>query len=129
VGGTGPGSLVTVRSVGGFPSGTDGPGTVHHVAWRVPDDTAQLVLRERVAGAGLDPTQVIDRKYFRSVYFREPGGVLFEVATDRPGFVIDESVEQLGRRLMLPSQYEEFRSGIEATLPPLHHSGIHDRIG
>ena len=120
VGDGGPGTLVDVRSVGGFVRGAGGAGTVHHVAWRVPDDAAQLQMRERVSKAGLDPTPVIDRHYFHSVYFREPGGVLFELATDPPGFAIDEPVTGLGARLMLPRQYEAHRTQIEALLPPIH---------
>ena len=120
VGDGGPGTLVDVRSVGGFVRATGGAGTVHHVAWRVPDDTAQLQMRERVTKAGLEPTPVIDRNYFHSVYFREPGGVLFELATDPPGFAIDEPVARLGERLMLPRQYEAHRAQIEAILPPIH---------
>ena len=120
VGDGGPGTLVDVRSVGGFVRGAAGAGTVHHVAWRVPDDAAQLKMRERVTQARLDPTPVIDRHYFHSVYFREPGGVLFELATDPPGFAIDEPVPRLGERLMLPQQYEAHRAQIEAILPPIH---------
>jgi predicted esterase/catechol 2,3-dioxygenase-like lactoylglutathione lyase family enzyme len=120
VGDGGPGTLVDVRSVGGFVRGAGGAGTVHHVAWRVPDDAAQLKMRERVTQARLDPTPVIDRNYFHSVYFREPGGVLFELATDPPGFAIDEPVARLGERLMLPRQYEAHRAQIEAILPPIH---------
>jgi predicted esterase/catechol 2,3-dioxygenase-like lactoylglutathione lyase family enzyme len=120
VGDGGPGAVVDVRSVGGFVHGAGGAGTVHHVAWRVPDDAAQLQMRERVTQAGLDPTPVIDRNYFHSVYFREPGGVLFELATDPPGFAIDEPVARLGERLMLPRQYEALRPQIEAILPPIH---------
>jgi predicted esterase/catechol 2,3-dioxygenase-like lactoylglutathione lyase family enzyme len=120
VGDGGPGTVVDVRSVGGFVHGAGGAGTVHHVAWRVPDDGAQLQMRERVTQAGLDPTPVIDRSYFHSVYFREPGGVLFELATDPPGFALDEPVGRLGERLMLPRQYEAHRAQIEAILPPIH---------
>ena len=116
----GPGTLVDVRSVGGFFRGADGAGAVHHVAWRVTDDATQLAARERVIAAGLEPTPVIDRQYFRSVYFREPGGVLFELATDAPGFAVDEPVEQLGQHLMLPPQYEAYRAQLEAVLPPIH---------
>jgi len=116
----GPGMLVDVRSIGGFPRGVGGAGTVHHVAWRVADDAAQLELREQVIHAGLDPTPVIDRQYFHSVYFREPGGVLFALATDPPGFTIDEPAERLGEGLMLPPQYEAHRAEIETVLPPLH---------
>jgi predicted esterase len=90
------------------------------VAWRVADDATQLQVREQVTNAGLHPTPVIDRQYFHSVYFREPGGVLFELATDPPGFAIDEPVARLGERLMLPPQYEGHRAEIEAILPPTH---------
>jgi predicted esterase/catechol 2,3-dioxygenase-like lactoylglutathione lyase family enzyme len=116
----GPGTFVDVRSIGGFVQGAGGAGTVHHVAWSVADDETQLAVRERVANAGLHPTPVIDRNYFHSVYFREPGGVLYELATNPPGFAIDEPVEALGERLMLPAQYEQHRSEIEASLPRIH---------
>ena len=116
----GPGRIVDLRAIGGFPGGAGGAGTVHHVAWRVAHDSAQLELRERVVAAGLNATPVIDRNYFHSVYFREPGGVLFELATDPPGFAIDEPVEHLGERLQLPPQYEPLRADIEAVLPPIH---------
>jgi predicted esterase len=97
-----------------------GAGTVHHVAWSVADDAAQLAVRQRVLEAGLEPTPVIDRNYFQSVYFREPGGVLFELATKPPGFAVDEPVESLGEQLMLPPQFESYRAQIEAALPPIH---------
>ena len=116
----GPGRLVNVRTVGGFLRGTGGAGTVHHVAWAVTDDEAELAVRSAVVGSGLDATPVIDRTYFHSVYFREPGGVLFELATLPPGFTVDESVDQLGQALKLPSQYEPMRAEIEAILPPIH---------
>jgi predicted esterase/catechol 2,3-dioxygenase-like lactoylglutathione lyase family enzyme len=116
----GPGTYVDIRAVGGFPRGVGGVGTVHHVALRVPDDAAQLEARAQVAAAGLDPTPVIDRQYFHSVYFHEPGGVLFELATDSPGFTIDEPKDRLGERLMLPPQYEPYRAQIEAALPTIH---------
>src|SRR4029077_1358811 len=106
VGDGGPGTIVDVRSVGGFVHGAGGAGTVHHVAWRVPDDSAQLQMRERVKEAGLDPPPVIDRDYFLSVYFFETGGVVFDLPTDPPGFAIDEPLAELGQRLMLPRQYE-----------------------
>ena len=116
----GPGTFVDVRPIGGFVQGASGAGTVHHVAWRVADDAAQLAVRDRVITAGLHPTPVIDRTYFHSVYFREPGGVLYELATDSPGFTIDEPAERLGERLMLPPQYEPHRGEIEAVLPRIH---------
>jgi glyoxalase family protein len=100
--------------------GVTGAGTVHHVAWRVPDDAAQLTLRASIERAGLEPTPVIDRQYFHSVYFREPGGVLYEIATSSPGFAVDEPLDRLGERLMLPPQFEPQRTEIEAALPPVH---------
>ena len=120
VGDGGPGTLVDVRTVGGFLQGSGGAGTVHHIAFRVADDAAQLAMRARVGEAGLQATPVIDRSYFHSVYFREPGGVLYELATDLPGFAIDEPLERLGERLMLPAQLEPRRAQIEAVLPPIH---------
>lgn len=116
----GPGRIVNVRTIGGFGHGADGAGTVHHVAFAVEDDAAQLAMRRRVLDAGLDATPVIDRNYFHSVYFREPGGVLCELATTPPGFAIDEPLEHLGERLMLPSQYEPQRAQLEAQLPRIH---------
>ena len=120
IGDGGPGTVVQVRSTGGFMQGVSGPGTVHHVAWRVPDSATQLAVRDLVGQAGLEATPVIDRHYFRSVYFREPGGVLYELATNSPGFAIDEPVERLGEKLTLPPQFESRRAEIEALLPPVH---------
>ena len=120
VGEGGPGSLVDVRTIGAFPEAASGAGTVHHIAWSVADDDAEVALRQRVLDAGFEPTPVIDRHYFHSVYFREPGGVLFELATNPPGFTVDEPVETLGQRLMLPAQYEPFRAQLEAALPAIH---------
>jgi glyoxalase family protein len=114
------GSIGDVRAVGGFPRGNIAVGTVHHVAWRVPDESSQLALRDTLVARGLQPTPVVDRRYFRSVYFREPGGVLFELATDGPGFTIDEAPKHLGATLQLPPQYAQYREYIEATLPELH---------
>ena len=99
--------------------GRQGAGTVHHVAFRVPTDEAEREVRERLLSLGLQPTPVVDRQYFRSVYTREPGGLLFEVATDPPGFAADEGADRLGRSLMLPPQYEPQRARIEARLAPL----------
>jgi glyoxalase family protein len=120
IGDGGAGSLVDVRSVGGFVSGQPGAGTVHHVAWAIADDVKQLALRSRLESAGYQPTPVIDREYFHSVYFREPGGILFEIATNAPGFTVDEPLDHLGGRLMLPRQYEAHRAEIESVLPPIH---------
>ena len=113
-------SVVDVRTIGAFPRGNISVGTVHHVAWRVSDDRIQLEMRAGLVAAGLDPTPVIDRQYFHSVYFLEPGGVLFELATDPPGFAIDESVAHLGEQLMLPPQYEPARAQLAASLPEIH---------
>lgn len=115
-----PGTFVDVRAVGGFGVGAGGAGTVHHVAFALEDDRAELAMRERVGEAGLQPTAVIDRNYFHSVYFREPGHVLFELATVPPGFTVDEPVERLGERLMLPPQYEPQRAELESVLPRIH---------
>jgi glyoxalase family protein len=119
VGDGGPGRIVDVRTTGGFLPGLGGRGTIHHVAWAVADDAAELAMRERVIEHGLQPTPVIDRQYFHSVYFREPGGVLFELATLPPGFALDEPVERLGESLRLPAQHEPRRAEIEAALPDL----------
>ena len=98
--------------------GHPGAGTVHHVAWAVHMDD-QLAWRERVVAAGARPTPVIDRFYFRSVYFREPSGVLFELATIGPGFTVDEPLETLGERLSLPPDYEHLRERLDGVLTPL----------
>jgi glyoxalase family protein len=116
--GTAPiGAVVDIRRVGGFWHGLGGAGVVHHVAFRVPDDAAEAAIRERAAQAGLHPTAQLDRYYFRSVYFRQPRGVLFEVATDGPGFTADEPVESLGSALRLPPWMETSHTAIEARLP------------
>ena len=94
-------------------------GSVHHIAFRVVNDEEQLRVRERLVERGLNVTPVIDRQYFHSIYFREPNGILFEVATDGPGFLIDESADQLGESLKLPPIYESARSEIERVLPAI----------
>lgn len=99
-------------------------GTVHHVAWRVADDAEQVAWREKIAAAGLHVTPVLDRQYFHSIYFREPGGVLFEIATDPPGFALDEGVESLGTALKLPPWLEADRERIERRLPRLEVDGV-----
>ncbi|RZJ68349.1 MAG: ring-cleaving dioxygenase [Flavobacterium sp.] len=95
-------------------------GSVHHVAFRVKDDATLLEFREKVIAHDLSITPQIDRQYFHSLYFREPGGVLFEIATDNPGFMIDETLEDLGKGLKLPAQYESKRASIEAHLTPIN---------
>lgn len=99
--------------------GRMGVGAVHHVAWRTTDDASQLEVRRLLLQHGYQATAVMDRKYFHSIYFREPGGVLFEVATDPPGFAVDEAVEALGTTLKLPEWLETRRSQIEGVLPKL----------
>lgn len=96
-----------------------GAGSVHHVAFRVPDDEAQVSLQRRLGDAGFGVTEVKDRQYFRSIYFREPGGVIFEIATDVPGFAVDEPEAQLGQMLKLPPWLESRRADLERALPPL----------
>jgi predicted esterase/catechol 2,3-dioxygenase-like lactoylglutathione lyase family enzyme len=114
-----PGILYDLVADPKAPLGRPGGGTVHHIAFRALDDAEQKRWRETVRKTGLNPTPVIDRNYFHSIYFREPGGVLFEIATDPPGFAIDEAPERLGESLKLPPQYESIRGDIEAGLPPL----------
>lgn len=99
--------------------GRMGIGVVHHIAWRARSAAEQLELRALLVSAGLDVTPVLDRNYFQSIYFREPGGVLFEVATDGPGFTVDEPLDELGTRLKLPSWLEPRRTRLEARLPEL----------
>jgi glyoxalase family protein len=94
-------------------------GSVHHVAFRVKDEQTLMYYRDRVVAMGLHITEKIDRNYFYSLYFREPGGVLFEIATDNPGFTVDEPLNELGTHLMLPPQYEANRTQIEGVLPKL----------
>jgi glyoxalase family protein len=107
--------------------GWGGAGGVHHIAWRTPDDERQLAWQQTVTEAGLRVTPVMDRQYFRSIYFREPGGVLFEIATDPPGFLRDEPLESLGTELKLPPWLERQRAQIEGHLPrlELRHNGTH----
>ena len=99
-------------------TGVQGAGTVHHIAWAVPDDD-QPAWRERVVAGGLYATPIIDRTYFHSVYFREPSGVLFEIATRGPGFAVDEPPDRLGETLQLPPRYEDLRPRLERLLTPL----------
>jgi glyoxalase family protein len=119
VGNGGPGRRVEIRELPDERRGTWGTGAVHHVAFRVDDDDHQARIRDRVAAAGQQPTEVIDRFWFRSIYFKEPGGALFEVATDGPGFAVDEDPDALGERLILPPWLESRRAEIEADLTSL----------
>jgi glyoxalase family protein len=119
VGPGGPGSEVLVVERPEAPVARLGRGGVHHVAFRTPDDEEHAAWRERVRSFGLGVTPQIDRFYFRSIYFREPGGVLFEIATDGPGFATDEDANHLGERLSLPPFLEPRREAIEAGLEPI----------
>jgi glyoxalase family protein len=111
--------ILDVREAAGERRGAWGVGSVHHLAWRVDDEAHQLAVRMQVESAGSQATPVIDRFWFKSVYFKEPGGVLFELATDGPGFAVDEDREHLGEALVLPPWLEPARSRIEAVLPTL----------
>ncbi|PRO66195.1 ring-cleaving dioxygenase [Alkalicoccus urumqiensis] len=104
--------------------GEDGPGTIHHVAWRAADDKVQGGWKKKVEQSGVYVTPVRERQYFQAVYFRVPGGVLFEIATDAPGFLVDEPEYRLGKSLMLPSWLEPERKQVEASLPPLTEKNI-----
>lgn len=116
-----PGDAATVVDVldGADDRGVQAGGTVHHIAFRVPDRDAQERWRAELVDRGLEVTEILDRQYFTSIYFREPGGVLFELATDGPGFTVDEPLLELGRALRLPPWLEPDRAAIEARLPPV----------
>ena len=117
------GSVVDIYEAKGFLRGHQGGGSVHHIAFRAADDAEQGKMAQKlVSNHGLHPTEQRDRNYFRSIYFREPGGVLFEIATDIPGFAVDEPVATLGRDLKLPSFLEQHRKQIEGVLPSLEES-------
>ena len=118
-GGATIGRRIDLRIVAGFPRGTSGAGTIHHIAFRAADDGAQDALRRALAGQGIATTEQLDRNYFRSIYFREPGHVLFEIATDDPGFAADEPLAALGTELKLPVWLEPHRHEIERVLPRL----------
>ncbi len=114
------GGIVDLHAAEGFLPGSMGAGSVHHVAFRAADDASQAGMARQLAGElGIGATEQKDRCYFRSIYFREPGGVIFEIATDTPGFAIDEAPEHLGEALKLPDFLEPRRSAIEAALPAL----------
>jgi glyoxalase family protein len=119
VGGGEPSSIVDVVCMPDSAVGGMGSGVVHHIAWRTADDPQQSEWHMEIARQGYNISPVMDRKYFHSIYFREPGGVLFEIATDSPGFAVDEPAPSLGTKLVLPDWLEPRRSQIEARLPPL----------
>jgi glyoxalase family protein len=113
--------LDVAAAASGAPRGAWGTGSIHHLAWRVDDDAHEAEMRARVESGGAHPTPVIDRFWFKSVYFKEPGGVLFELATDGPGFAVDEAAHALGESLVLPPWLEKQRGQIEALLPGLSY--------
>jgi glyoxalase family protein len=115
----GPHAILDVVESPEGPEGEESIGTVHHVAWRTDDAGHQAAWREALVKAGRNVTPVIDRYYFKSIYFREPGGVLFEIATDGPGFTIDETAESLGSTLSLPPWFNVRRDRLDVTLPPI----------
>jgi glyoxalase family protein len=103
--------------------GLGGAGTVHHIAWRTSDDDQQKSWRQKLVELDYNVSPIMDRNYFHSIYYREPGGILFEIATDPPGFLIDEPIETLGQSLKLPPFYEPMRDEIERALPPVSLTG------
>ncbi len=113
------GQYLDLRALPSAPRGAWGTGSIHHLAWRVEHEAHQLEVRQSVSSGGAQPTPVIDRFWFKSVYFREPGGVLFELATDGPGFGVDEEMATLGETLVLPPWLEPNRAAIEGVLPKL----------
>lgn len=119
IGTGGSGTFVDVLADAATRPGLGGVGTIHHVAWSVPDDAAQQLVHERLIRAGQHVSPVRDRNYFHSIYYREPGTILFEIATTTPGFAVDEPVATLGTALKLPAQFEPHRSEIEKLLPPI----------
>lgn len=115
----GPHSILELIESPEGPVGEESTGTVHHVAWRTEDAASQVSWRELLLRAGRNVTPVIDRWYFKSIYYREPGGVLFEIATDGPGFSVDESPEKLGSTLSLPPWFQVRREELDDILPPI----------
>lgn len=116
----GPGALVDLQVRPDAPGGRVSVGTVHHIAWRAPDEPTQVDWRKELVDHGERVTEIIDRQYFRSIYFREPAGTLLEIATDNPGFAIDEPLLELGRALKLPPWLEPNRDQIASVLPKLN---------
>ncbi len=116
----GSGAFVDVLDLPHEPRGVEAIGSVHHVAWRITDDEQELAWRKVLVSAGVSVTPQLDRVYFQSIYFHEPNGVLFEIATDSPGFAIDEAPAELGTRLKLPPWLESQRPQLERDLPLVH---------
>lgn len=119
--GGGPGKSIDILTSPDHLPAKNGVGTVHHVAMAIADPREQVAVREALLKNGIQVTPVIDRSYFHSIYFREPGGVLLEIATVAPGFMVDEPLDQLGRELKLPPWEEVNRTAIEEALPPVHY--------
>lgn len=117
--GQGRGSAVDLITSDAASIGRQGAGSIHHVAFRAENDDVQMGWQETLRSQGFDVTPQIDRQYFNAIYFREPGGVLFEIATDPPGFATDEPMDTLGQALKLPAQHERLRDQIERNLPPV----------
>ena len=117
--GGGSGHYIDVIADVSAAPGAGGYGTIHHIAWSVPDDATELEMQKRLHIAGYSVSDVRDRNYFHSIYYREPGGILFEIATANPGFAIDEPVASLGTSLRIPVQFERARTQIERLLPPI----------
>lgn len=115
----GPNTYVDIIETPSDLNGRMGVGTIHHIAFRVPNDDEHKLIREKIHNDGYNVTEIIDRNYFHSIYFREPGGVLFEIATNNPGFDVDEDLTELGKKLQLPPWYEKFRNEIENILPKI----------
>ncbi|HSI07348.1 MAG: ring-cleaving dioxygenase [Rariglobus sp.] len=113
------GTYIDVIADASAAPGAGGSGTIHHIAFSVPDDATELVMQKALHVAGYSVSEVRDRNYFHSIYYREPGGILFEIATTNPGFAVDESLATLGTTLKLPVQFERARSQIERLLPPI----------
>ncbi len=132
VGAGGSGAWLDLIVPSGAGRGRVAVGTIHHVAWRTSTDDAQRQWWQQIADAGTSVSEIIDRFWFHSIYFREPGGVLFEIATDGPGFLVDEATDSLGSRLVLPPWLEASRAQIERALPPVRlpeHAGRGEHVG
>jgi glyoxalase family protein len=117
--GGGPGKYIDLLEIPKLGKGIMGVGAVHHIAYRTDDEKTQLIIREKLIDKNISVTPVVDRNYFKSIYFREPGNVLFEIATDPPGFLIDETTGSLDSSLKLPPWLEKMRGEIEANLPQI----------
>ncbi len=126
--GNGFASIIDLQCMPDARHGDMGAGVVHHVAFRAKDDEEQGAWHKDIAGRGFNISPVMDRTYFHSIYYREPGGVLFEIATDNPGFTADQAVDELGKKLMLPPWLEPHRAEIERAVPPVHLPAIQGKV-